>query len=87
MSENVCPICKSRDCYRKVSMVKDGYTKRNPDGSYFFIHKGWREKIVEWWTCKECAKKFPVIEYNMKAVEHFTNFKDEVGDEYRQMFC
>lgn len=69
----LCPICKTRECYQKKRMVKDGYTIKQPNGSYYFKQTGWREKIDEWWSCKKCAKKLSVKNYNNKLIEIYNN--------------
>ena len=69
---NICPICNIRECYYKTQMVKNGYTIKNPNGTYYFKQTGWIEKIDEWWSCKKCAKDLSAKEYNNKLVKIFS---------------
>ena len=70
--KNLCPICNTMECYTKKVSVKDGYaTVKN--GKYYFKETGMREKIIEWWSCKECCKKLSAKEYNNKMVEVYNH--------------
>ena len=59
----LCPLCKKNNKHYKVEKVKAGNTFIDCFGRYIFSQTGWRNKITEWWSCKECAKKVPTDKY------------------------
>jgi len=64
VKNNLCPICKKRQTYRKERVINNGYAIQNTDGSYYFKKTGKRTVVDKWWSCKKCTKTMSAKKYN-----------------------
>ena len=71
----ICPMCNQNQTYRKERTVKDGYTKDNGNGGFYFIQTGIKNVIDEWWTCKKCTKRGTINDYTNFMIKYFNEME------------